>query len=174
MHPSLSPPRETNMVGEVARIRQISRSRGPNFISLYRHCPLYPDTSFVFFIPHHLAEVSETGASASESFNEIDFTPGRTTKVPASEGIVLGMLDDVLLTVSHVLFLESSPPLPFFPPPSSNVKYSKRLLRFLKLQYRAALYAVAQRAFHSRFSYDFQLSAIYYYFIVLEAHICET
>ncbi|KAL0104528.1 hypothetical protein PUN28_017325 [Cardiocondyla obscurior] len=69
--------------------------------------PPHLDTSFVFLIPHHLAEVFETGASASESFNEIDFTPRRTTKVPASKEIVLGMLDDVLLTVSHVLFLQS-------------------------------------------------------------------
>jgi len=66
------------------------------------------------------ARVPETGASASESFNEIDFTAGRTAGEgePASEGIVLGMPDDVPLTVSHVLFLESSsPPLPASPPP---------------------------------------------------------
>jgi len=88
------------------------------------------------------ARVPETGASASESFNEIDFTAGRTAGEgePASEGIVLGMPDDVPLTVSHVLFLESSSPLPSpprLPASPPDVKYSKRLLRFLKLQYRA-------------------------------------
>jgi len=41
--------------------------------------------------------------------------------------------------------------LPLLP----NVKCSKRLLRFLELQYRAALCVVTRRAFHSRFSYNF-------------------
>lgn len=139
-----------SLVNSLANRTNHRRLRDRDFISLYRYCPLpYPDTSFVFLIPHHLAEVSETGASASESFNEIDFTPGRTTKVPANEGIVLGMLDDVLLTVSYVLFLESSlsPPLHSF----AECEVLEAAATLLETSMLGRI--VVWRAFHFRFSY---------------------
>jgi len=138
--------------------QSIARS---NFISLYRYCPfLYPDTSFVFLIPHHLAKVFETGTSALESFNEIDFTPERTTKVPASEEIVLGMLDDVLLTVSHVLFLES--------PSFAKCEVLEAAATLLGTSISGRIVCCNSASIPFPIFLQLQLPRIYYYFIVVK------
>jgi len=149
---------------KLARTEQISLLRDPNFISLYRYCPfLYPDTSFVFLIPHHLAKVFETGTSALESFNEIDFTPERTTKVPASEEIVLGMPDDVLLTVSHVLFLES--------PSFAKCEVLEAAATLLGTSISGRIVCCNSASIPFPIFLQLQLPRIYYYFIVVGVHI---
>lgn len=142
------------------------RARDPNFMSLCRHCPLlYPLTrlssSLSGIISHKFPKLVRPPRKV---LTRSILRRGERRRYQASEGIVLGMPDDVLLTVSHVLFLES----PSFAE-CEILEAAAVLLETSISRARAALYGLQPSELSVlRFSYTtrLQLLAIYYYFIV--------